>query len=247
MAQLVKTVAGLAIASVKTIQGLAIASVKTVAGLDNTSGGTPTGNVFSHVAGSPVVLGNSGSSTYPGGAVGDIIVVLAGWENTGTFTGLTASNDGALTMGTAVSANSTGATVGWVVATSTSAGTITATVSGTCDFRDWYVIRATATGTITVSTGASMRGTGTGTSVSIGTYSTATVNGLLLSIVKVDNSCTFSAEAFGGTGATENNLTGSSSSGFQLIHTSAQSSASFTATISTSLNWATQVLSLTAQ
>lgn len=39
MAQLVKTVAGLAIASVKTINGLAIASVKTVAGLDNTSGG----------------------------------------------------------------------------------------------------------------------------------------------------------------------------------------------------------------
>lgn len=39
MAQLVKTMAGLAIASVKTVNGLAIASVKTVAGLDNTSGG----------------------------------------------------------------------------------------------------------------------------------------------------------------------------------------------------------------
>lgn len=39
MAQLVKTVAGLAIASVKTVNGLAIASVKTVNGLDNTSGG----------------------------------------------------------------------------------------------------------------------------------------------------------------------------------------------------------------
>jgi hypothetical protein len=44
MAQLVKTVQGLAIASVKTAQGLAIASVKTIMGLDNTSGGggTPT-------------------------------------------------------------------------------------------------------------------------------------------------------------------------------------------------------------
>lgn len=40
MAQLVKTMAGLAIASVKTVNGLAIASVKTVAGLDNTSGDT---------------------------------------------------------------------------------------------------------------------------------------------------------------------------------------------------------------
>lgn len=39
MAQLVKTMAGLAIASVKTVNGLAIALVKTVAGLDNTSGG----------------------------------------------------------------------------------------------------------------------------------------------------------------------------------------------------------------
>jgi hypothetical protein len=41
MAQLVKTMAGLAIASVKTVNGLAIASVKTVAGLDNTAGGGP--------------------------------------------------------------------------------------------------------------------------------------------------------------------------------------------------------------
>lgn len=39
MAQLVKTVGGLAIASVKTAMGLAIASVKTVNGLDNTAGG----------------------------------------------------------------------------------------------------------------------------------------------------------------------------------------------------------------
>lgn len=39
MAQLVKTVNGLAIASVKTVNGLAIASVKTIAGLDNTAAG----------------------------------------------------------------------------------------------------------------------------------------------------------------------------------------------------------------
>lgn len=39
MAQLVKTIGGLAIASVKTVGGLAVASVKTIGGLDNTSGG----------------------------------------------------------------------------------------------------------------------------------------------------------------------------------------------------------------
>lgn len=53
MAQLVKTVSGLAIASVKTGNNLAIASIKTIQGVDNTSGGgnlasgeyTMTGNV----------------------------------------------------------------------------------------------------------------------------------------------------------------------------------------------------------
>lgn len=42
MAQLVKTVQGLAIASVKTFQGLSIASAKTVMGVDNTAGGGGT-------------------------------------------------------------------------------------------------------------------------------------------------------------------------------------------------------------
>jgi hypothetical protein len=42
MAQLVKTVGGLAIASIKTVMGLAIASVKTINGLDNTAAGYTT-------------------------------------------------------------------------------------------------------------------------------------------------------------------------------------------------------------
>ena len=42
MAQLVKTVQGLGIASVKTAQGLAIASAKTILGVDNTSSGGGT-------------------------------------------------------------------------------------------------------------------------------------------------------------------------------------------------------------
>jgi hypothetical protein len=44
MAQNVKTVGGLAIASVKTIDALAIASAKTIMGVDNTSGGGPCTN-----------------------------------------------------------------------------------------------------------------------------------------------------------------------------------------------------------
>jgi hypothetical protein len=53
MAQLVKTVQGLAIASVKTVQGTAIASVKTVQGVDNTaSGGGPFVFIVSGSAGS---------------------------------------------------------------------------------------------------------------------------------------------------------------------------------------------------
>lgn len=42
MAQLVKTIKGLAIASCKTVNGLAIASAKTINGLDNTGGGGST-------------------------------------------------------------------------------------------------------------------------------------------------------------------------------------------------------------
>lgn len=50
MAQDVKTVCGVAIASVKTVAGAAISNVKTIVGVDNTSGGggfTPVGSVFS--------------------------------------------------------------------------------------------------------------------------------------------------------------------------------------------------------
>lgn len=45
MAQNIKTIQGVALASVKTIQGIAIASIKTIQGIDNTAGGGP--NAFS--------------------------------------------------------------------------------------------------------------------------------------------------------------------------------------------------------
>lgn len=72
MAQLVKTIGGLAIASVKTVGGLAIASVKTVAGLDNTAAAGNTATFDAHfeeatnASASPYDTGVSGSMTVPG-------------------------------------------------------------------------------------------------------------------------------------------------------------------------------------
>ena len=65
MAQLIKTIDGLAIASVKTVNGLANASIKTVDGLDNTSGGGHTYATWnpSDKSSSNVVLSN-GNLTY---------------------------------------------------------------------------------------------------------------------------------------------------------------------------------------
>jgi len=81
MAQLVKTIGGLAIASVKTLGGLAIASVKTVAGLDNTSGGG--GGTWSHI---DAKGGGGNSATLSAAALtaasaGDTIMGWVCWED----------------------------------------------------------------------------------------------------------------------------------------------------------------------
>lgn len=76
MAQLVKTVMGLAVASVKTVDGLAIASVKTVMGVDNTSGG---GGGFQ-------ILGTNGSAGNP-----DTKTATLGTTTVHTYTGLPAN------------------------------------------------------------------------------------------------------------------------------------------------------------
>lgn len=210
-------------------------------------GGTPTGNTITNATGSPVVTANSSSPTSVTGLVNDVIIVLVGWENTGSITALTndAAANQAFTLSSISAANGVNVMAAWVTMQSTLAGTISATVSGTCDFRDWYLLRVRSSGTITVT--SPVGSTGTGTSVSVGTYNTATVNGLLAALTKVDNSSTHASEAFGGQAATEDNITGSSSSGFRYTHTAAQSSASFTETISTSLNWANRVVLISAQ
>lgn len=127
MAQLVKTMAGLAIASVKTVNGLAIASVSTIAGLDNTSGGGPdvfyesiapgSTNDYSQVAnegsfgmlGAPITAAQGGTIT--------IVGVYFGFQN---FVGQTVKIGLFTTSGTLLgtgSVNSTGVNDTWLDAT----------------------------------------------------------------------------------------------------------------------------------
>lgn len=74
MAQLVKTCAGLAIASVKTFNGLAIASAKTIAGLDNTSGGGGTPLLVQGISGAE--FGSDPTATLNGIAGGNLMVAV---------------------------------------------------------------------------------------------------------------------------------------------------------------------------
>lgn len=75
MAQNVKTVQGLAIASVKTVQGLAIASAKTIMGVDNTGGG----GGISIIANTADALGvNAGNSSDINSTGANLLVVFAG-------------------------------------------------------------------------------------------------------------------------------------------------------------------------
>lgn len=62
MAQLVKSVMGLAIASVKSVEGLAIASVKSIMGLDNTSAGGGTVTLKEGTNGQ--VIGGASTTSY---------------------------------------------------------------------------------------------------------------------------------------------------------------------------------------
>lgn len=99
MAQLVKVVDGLAIASVKVVNDLAIASVKTIDGLDNTSGGgasaftlVQTNNNSNDGAGvASVTMGSNVTA-------GNLIAVFVKWETpTANLTGIT-ENGGAMTL-----------------------------------------------------------------------------------------------------------------------------------------------------
>lgn len=90
MAQLVKTVAGLAIASVKTVDQLAIASIKTIDGLDNTAGGAQAFNDnFTRANANPMSTAASGGGTWVSGpgALIDMQINANNLEGTGAFSG----------------------------------------------------------------------------------------------------------------------------------------------------------------
>lgn len=79
MAQLVKTVMGVAIASVKTVDNLAIASVKTIMGVDNTSGGSTPTFFGSAANNASETSGNDTLTIVPPASMvsGDLVVVVA--------------------------------------------------------------------------------------------------------------------------------------------------------------------------
>lgn len=130
MAQLVKTMAGLAIASVKTVNGLAIASVKTVAGLDNTSGGGcntlrdfQDGLIDNNVFAEPPVVGY-GSSFVAGATTTICRGTLSLWKATGT-------PDGNLVFSIFTNNAGVPGTLVGSAATPVAASTVTATSQGT--------------------------------------------------------------------------------------------------------------------
>lgn len=91
MAQLIKTVGGLAIASVKTINGLAIASVKTIGDVDNTSAGgsDPEFGAISDYYESGTNTITSAQVTLANVAIGDLVLAFVQRAFSATLTGVT--------------------------------------------------------------------------------------------------------------------------------------------------------------
>lgn len=144
MAQLVKTMAGLAIASVKTVNGLAIASVKTIAGLDNTSGGgfeTPTYKNYleNAAAGSASNISATGTLNI---AAGDLVVAYV--AGTRTIASGTCGSD-SMTVGVTRTATDGSGYYCAILykenASANAAATITGTFSVGADFRDILVVQ----------------------------------------------------------------------------------------------------------
>lgn len=213
-------------------------------------GGVPAGNAWTSIA-TNVNTGPSSTGTAPAGAIGDLIVVLNTWEGVGVnvnwysndVNGVMSFQGSKVTH--TVDGNILHCHIATVVATDASSVPVTVNYTGATGFRAWAVYRLRTTGTI--SYGSSPGTFNTGTSVSVGTYTTATTNGILLGIVAPYNSCTHSSFAFGGQAAAQLVITSTSSSTFHYLHTAPQSSANFTDTLSTSREWVSKVLSLTSQ
>lgn len=128
MAQLVKTVQGLAIASVKTTQGLAIASAKTILGVDNTGGGGGTPTFVQDDGSSFDPWGTARSTTFGSSTVsGNMIIVAYGGSNASS---LVASDNKGNSYTTVVDGATSGAAIAYAMnITGGASHQVTATVT----------------------------------------------------------------------------------------------------------------------
>lgn len=131
MAQLVKTVNGLAIASVKTLNALAIASAKTINGLDNTAAGGTIARVAFVGSGSTNSNGfTSGSLTVTGA---NFILVALAYLDSGipaTFIDSNLNTYTALTLRSGISPASLRQRLFYCENANVTGGSITFTVAG---------------------------------------------------------------------------------------------------------------------
>ena len=211
------------------------------------SAGTPAGNAFTIAA---FTSDNASTTLISAGAVGDIYVIYVKWEGTSTdLTSIQADTSGTATLRGSQINHANGdlhCRFATIVATTAGAENITGTWTGSPAFRDWMTWRISATGTkaYDINTGTS----GTGTSVSIGSFSSVTQNGIVLTGVGPYGSTTFSSQQVGGNAASNTRtVSGSATQGWDYLHTAQLSSANATATMGTSREWVGSVIGLSAQ
>lgn len=171
MAQNIKTIQGVALASIKTIQGIAIASIKTIQGVDNTSGGGAS--AFTLVQTNSNSSDGSGVTTVTMGSnvtAGNLIAVFVKWETpTGNLTGIT-ENGGALTLLTPQTQSDVEGVWGYKLSATGGGTSISLSWSGSPTFTRAIVVEFDYGGTATLSTNVSG---GSETNPSSGTIETA--------------------------------------------------------------------------
>lgn len=205
----------------------------------------PTGNIWTLVASNAT---SGASAVCPGGNIGDIIVVWHGFETATTLSFITNNAEGVLTLrGSQVDhASGLHCHIGTQVATSTGSGNITGGYTGgTVQFQTWVIWRWSVSGTVAY--GTSLGANGTGTAISVGTFTTPTLNGVIIGGVGPGNTSTHSAFAYGGNTAIKLDITSSSSIGAYYAHTTSISGGSFVDTLNTSRDWVSKILPMSAQ
>lgn len=208
------------------------------------AGGAPSGNAWTFVA-----LSDAGSFTVNHTVLGagNLLVIAFGWENTGTIASV-AVGAGSGTLLTQRNGGGGDAHVQLAYFLATAGiglTTITATPTGTCDFKGVTVMEFSATGTHAFDTEAG--GAATGTSIASSAFTTATVNGLSVASYKKYSAATLSAQQIGGTGATRPINTENELISWYLLNSSQISSGTATATLSLSTDWTVGVGSFKSQ